>query len=695
MTNPVSNLADANLQPGDKLDKYEIVSALGVGGMSRVWKAVDRLLDKPIAIKQLAVDFRNASNQEALRERFRKEAELHKKISGSHKHLVRVIDLLEDPRGLFLLMEYVEGQSLESYLAKHPQPVDPKVALLILGSIAQALAVLHEGGVVHRDLKPANILLPKAGGLKVCDFGLSAFVDEQVTPELGTVRYMAPECFGEAPADPRNDLYSLGMIAYQMLAGEEKFNEAFKTVVRDQRNQALRWMKWHTNARATVEPLHQLVPAIPPALSELVARLMNKELSGRISTANELLAAIRRHFQVPGSESAPATGPATSSTAATAPKPEVSAEPTVALPTRSRKPLYISLVVAAVILVGLGAWGVSSMNSAKEVRLAREAAQQEYSAALAQFKEGNYDQALPMFEKIAKDWSSDQRLSSFSKAHARMAEAETLYAQGEFAQAEAKFQEAEDIGRVVENYAGLDRDHLQKRLREVRTRQSITNIVSEIEGLIREEKFADARERLQRTLRVSAQTLLPEESAKLQELGTRIEGQERQSQIDGVLERARELAAAGQREQALAFLDASLKRFPNRDLQQLSTLFRKEMDMDKAMADLAAAETAGKWPEAAAAARKALQLKRDDAELRQRLSHVLSRAAYERGRKHEQDGDLSSARAAYLEATGLAENKPASDALARDHHCRSAGKSAQGCGGCPGTEQLGGGDSSF
>ncbi len=663
-----SNITDANLQPGDKIAQYEIVGVLGVGGMSRVWKAVDRLLDRPIAIKQLSVDLKNAENVEALRERFRKEAELQKRVSGLHKNLVKVIDLVEDPRGLFLLMEYVEGQSLETYLSKRPQGMEPKTALVIVGSVAQALAVLHEQGVVHRDLKPGNVLLPKTGGVKVCDFGLAMLMDDPTSPELGTVRYMAPECFSESKAEARSDMYALGMMAYEMLAGREKFNEVFKTVVRDQRNQALRWMKWHTNLRTTVPTLSEINPEVPGAMSELVARLMEKDAGKRLGSASELLEAIRRHFQnghgegeAGGASNGSSSVNATTNTTA----PETSSQPTAALPKANRQPLLIGAVIAAVLLIGFGVWGYSAFTSAQAAKAARETAQKEYAAALAEFKQGNYRQALPMFEKVASEWKHDNRLSSFSKAHARMAEGELLYGEGQFAAAEEKYLEAERIGLVAESFAGLDRDLLKKRMNEARTRLSVINIVNEIESLIGNERFTDARERLQRTLRVSGQSLTPEESSRLGELGARIEGQERQTQITGVMNRARELAAAGQRDEALAFLETSLRRYPNRELQQLSAEFRKEIELEKALNDLTVAETNGDWPVAARAARRALQLRRDDTALRTRLNTVLSRAAYERGRKLEQEGDTNAAKAAYLEATGLAENKPASEALAR------------------------------
>ena len=128
---------------------------------------------------------------------------------------------------------------------------------------------------------------------------------QQHALSLGSVRYMAPELFRDEPVDGRADIYALGMIAYEMLAGRNAFEDAFKIVLRDQRNQPLRWMKWHTNLRAKAPPLTQLNPKASPALSDLVARMIEKDPSSRIASAHELLRAIRRHFATAGDAPAP------------------------------------------------------------------------------------------------------------------------------------------------------------------------------------------------------------------------------------------------------------------------------------------------------------------------------------------------------------------------------------------------------
>ncbi len=284
----------ANLAPGDKLDKYEVIEQIGAGGTSVVWKGYDPLLDVFVAIKQPLLD--PIDDSDPLREKIRIEADIQKRISHGQKHLVAVRDFIEDARGLFIVMEHVEGPSLEQRMAQIGEPLDVNDALGIVGTTALALDALHRQNVVHRDLKPSNILLPASGGLKVCDFGLATLLSEQDAMSIGSVRYMAPElCRGDT-ADGRADIYSLGIIAYELLAGREKFNEAFKIVLRDQRNQALRWMKWHSNPRAQAPNLATLNPKVPQTLAELVARMLEKDATQRVESAPQLISAIRRHF---------------------------------------------------------------------------------------------------------------------------------------------------------------------------------------------------------------------------------------------------------------------------------------------------------------------------------------------------------------------------------------------------------------
>src|SRR5690606_19691510 len=122
----------------------------------------------------------------------------HRRLAKSCPKIVQIHDAIVDDRGAFLIMEYVQGPSLAQVLANHGKPMTSKYVIFALHAIAQAVAQLHGQGVVHRDLKPGNILLPDAGGVKLCDLGLAAMIADQEAMTLGSVRYMAPElCRGE------------------------------------------------------------------------------------------------------------------------------------------------------------------------------------------------------------------------------------------------------------------------------------------------------------------------------------------------------------------------------------------------------------------------------------------------------------------------------------------------------------------
>ena len=288
-------LTALTLKPGDKVDHFEIVQQAGAGGTSVVFAAFDAMLNRTVAIKQIIAP--PGEEGDDLRQRAVREAKLHRAVAMSDRTmLVQFIDVVNDKRGVFLITEFVDGPTLEWILQSEPAPMEQRQALGIIAATAKGLASIHAAKMIHRDLKPSNILMPRGGGLKIADFGLAAALSDQQAMDLGSVRYMAPEVLQGGLATTSSDMYALGIIAYEMFAGRDKFNEAFRTILRDQRNQAMRWVKWHTNVRAKVTPLHTLVPEIPEGLSDLVARMMDKEPSRRIANSHELMEAIRMHF---------------------------------------------------------------------------------------------------------------------------------------------------------------------------------------------------------------------------------------------------------------------------------------------------------------------------------------------------------------------------------------------------------------
>jgi len=224
------------LGTGDRAGVYEVGSLLGAGGMGEVYRAKDTKLGRDVALKILPASFTNDPERVA---RFRREAQVL--ASLNHPHIAQIHGLEEVDGAQFLVLEFVDGESLEKRIARGPIPVDE--ALSIAKQIAEALEAAHEKGIIHRDLKPANIALTKDGQVKVLDFGLakaaeatSGSFDTVTSPTitspatmtgagviLGTAAYMSPEQAKGKAADKRSDIWAFGCVLYEMLAGKRVY----------------------------------------------------------------------------------------------------------------------------------------------------------------------------------------------------------------------------------------------------------------------------------------------------------------------------------------------------------------------------------------------------------------------------------------------------------------------------------------
>ena len=222
------------LTVGEKLGVYEILSPLGAGGMGEVYRARDSKLGREVAIKVLPEEFTQHPQKLA---RFEREARLL--ASLNHPGIATLHGLEEAEGKPFLVMELVEGETLAEQISRGPVPVTE--ALTLSQQIAEALEAAHEKGVIHRDLKPANIKVDPEGHVKVLDFGLAkAFADEVPESELsqsptlsrdatragvilGTAAYMSPEQAKGKTVDKRTDIFSFGIVLYEMLTGKRAF----------------------------------------------------------------------------------------------------------------------------------------------------------------------------------------------------------------------------------------------------------------------------------------------------------------------------------------------------------------------------------------------------------------------------------------------------------------------------------------
>ncbi|MCK4276499.1 MAG: serine/threonine protein kinase, partial [Phycisphaerae bacterium] len=282
-----------SLQPGYKIDKYEVLEVLGAGGQSIVYKCRDELLDRLVAIKQICTPLaQDPDYLQQLRNTIRTIA----KLGSKNEAIITIYELIENQQGLFYVMEFVEGHTLETLIREADGPIETKALLLILFRMAAALHEIHNAGIVHRDIKPSNIVMTPGLRPKMIDFGVAAIGGGDASMPLATTKYLAPELYSGGEADGRADIYSLGFIAYEALVGREKFKEVFADVMRDPHTESLRWMKWHSDQHVQAPAVHEVNPAVPEPLSQIVAKMMAKDPNERYESMEALGRDIKASF---------------------------------------------------------------------------------------------------------------------------------------------------------------------------------------------------------------------------------------------------------------------------------------------------------------------------------------------------------------------------------------------------------------
>jgi len=291
------------ISPGSRLGPYELLSPLGAGGMGEVYKARDTRLERTVAIKVLP---QALSSSPEVRQRFEREA---KTISIlSHPHICAVYDVGNQDGVEYLVMEYLEGQTLAERLAKGP--LAPEQAIWFGFEMTDALDCAHRQGIVHRDLKPGNVMLTKSG-VKLLDFGLAKVIQPggsaqltslptqaapvtQAGTVLGTFQYMAPEQLEGKEADARTDIFALGAVLYEMATGKKAFSGTSQASL--------------ISAIMTSEPpsVSAVQPMTPPALDRVVRTCLAKDPEERWHSAHDVGLELRwiEHFTESGTESA-------------------------------------------------------------------------------------------------------------------------------------------------------------------------------------------------------------------------------------------------------------------------------------------------------------------------------------------------------------------------------------------------------
>jgi len=265
--------------------RYELHRRLGRGGMAEVYLARDQLLDRPVAVKVL---FPALATDAGFVERFRREAQAAANLQ--HPNIVSVFDWGEANGTYFIVMEYVEGHTLADTIREEGR-LHPDRAAEITADIAAALGFAHRNRVVHRDVKPGNVLLTRDGGVKVADFGiaraLSDSTDQSLTKTgsvMGTATYFSPEQARGAPVDPRSDIYSLGVVLYEMTTGHPPFAGDSAVAIA------------YKHVQENPVPPRRIDPSLPETLEAITLKCLAKNPANRYPSAQDLRADLRRYL---------------------------------------------------------------------------------------------------------------------------------------------------------------------------------------------------------------------------------------------------------------------------------------------------------------------------------------------------------------------------------------------------------------
>jgi serine/threonine protein kinase len=346
--------------------RYELHEVLGRGGMSVVYRATDRVLDRTVAVKVLPAAY---AENPVLVERFSREARAVARLS--HPNIVGVYDSGFDRTVHYIVMECVPGVSL-SQLLKARGPLAVGEAVEIATAVAHALTAAHEAGIVHRDIKPANIMVEPSGTVKVLDFGIARARDDadltRATTVLGSAPYMAPEVAMGGSADERSDIYSLGCVLYEMLTSRPPFLADTARAV------------MHLHANATPEPVRELRPQVPEGLDALILQMLAKEPAERPQRSVELVPALHEALRDQPPQTAPtilaptrvappppSALPETGVAATPPPRTPPAPDDTTAMPVRgqrsSRRAWLVAVAALAALAAGIAVAVASSSSS--------------------------------------------------------------------------------------------------------------------------------------------------------------------------------------------------------------------------------------------------------------------------------------------------------------------------------------------
>ncbi|MCE5189058.1 MAG: protein kinase [Eubacteriales bacterium] len=309
--------------------RYRIGDLIGTGGMALVYRAVNLSSRKTVAIKVLKDEFRN--DAEFLR---RFERESRAVLHLSHDNIVHAYDVGETDGLPYIVMEYVNGKTLKQILDENG-PMPPRIAVELVAQVLDALSAAHAAGIIHRDVKPQNVIVMQSGKVKLMDFGIAREVNANTVTftgatVLGSVHYLSPEQAKGLPATEGSDLYSAGIMLYEMLTGRVPFDGESSVAI------ALK----HISDNPT--PPIELSGKVTPALNDIILRALNKDLSHRYASAHDMKEHLRRALREPAGDFARFIPAA---------KPQQTRKPAKK---RTHGALKIGLAVAAIVLSLIG-----------------------------------------------------------------------------------------------------------------------------------------------------------------------------------------------------------------------------------------------------------------------------------------------------------------------------------------------------
>ncbi len=373
---------------GKTVSHYEVLEKLGAGGMGVVYKARDVNLDRFVALKFLPPHVDSADDVARVRERFVQEAKAASALDHSNIGTIYEIGETEDGQ-TFIAMAYYDGETLDKRIARGPLPVSEAVS--IARQLAQGLAKAHEKGIVHRDIKPSNLMVTTDGAIKIIDFGLARLTDAtritQKGAAVGTVAYMSPEAARGKDVDERSDVWSLGVVFYEILTGRHPFGgkSAGATV--------------HAVLYDDIPPIRKYREDVPETLERIVARALDKDRDKRTSGAAEMASDLEA-YQIQ----------------MLTPTPEASAQTSVAQHLR-RPTVAVPLVVLLLLVAASTLW---YFDRSRKIRWAREDALPE----LQRLAEENGWVATDAGYQTLDMISASE--SDFSKAYALAKQAATI-----------------------------------------------------------------------------------------------------------------------------------------------------------------------------------------------------------------------------------------------------------------------------